>query len=48
MEYPDNPTLYKVARNLLLPSPKAAHEHLECACKPKGMPPPPPQAFRLA
>ena len=42
VEYPHNPTLYEVARNLLFPSLEAAHEHLERVRKPKGKPPPPP------
>ena len=41
MEYPDNSQLYKVARNILFPSPKAGHEHQELVRTPKAKPPPP-------
>ena len=40
VEYPGNATLYEVARNLLFPTPEAAHEHLERVCKGKKAPPP--------
>ena len=42
VEYPNNPQRYKVACNLLFPSPKAAHEHLERVRKPNTKATPPP------
>ena len=47
-EYPDNPPLSEVARNLLFPSPEAAHEYLEPVCKPEGKATRPPHCLRAS